>query len=344
MLTAGCSSAACRSSGTTFSRCRITGPASPPVSGEPEPSRSPAGTWDPRRPQPPRASARGPPSPAGPEAPGIPPNACGPRSAPGGCPPGACGRGGRAQLPPSGSWPGPCPGLRVPPVGPGACGRYMGSARGGTRAPVWQPIPAARRWLSVPARAPINWPAIDRAAVPARASVNCSPVPDRSAVDWPAVPDWPAVERARTGRAAIHGAAAGWRAVLRVAPGRGSRRREPSGLMPSGIARLTEPRPGRQIPWRPQQLAIVIVRCAVRPVRPARAGAVLGPVGAVVTGAPSSRQAEPIAAQAGVATFHQVTSWTPIVQPRCRTCAYLTSVGREKSPVGPRRLIVSNCP
>jgi hypothetical protein len=100
---------------------------------------------------------------------------------------------------------------------------------------------------------------------------------------------------------------------------------------------------GRHLPGPSQQLAVLIVVSIVRPVR-AWAVPIPGvrPVGAAIAQASSPRLAVGIAAQAGVATFHQVPPglYCPAAP---RDMLYLTSVGRDKSPVEPRRPIVINC-
>jgi hypothetical protein len=96
---------------------------------------------------------------------------------------------------------------------------------------------------------------------------------------------------------------------------------------------------GRHLSGAPQQLAVLVFVGIVRPVR---ARAVIGAVGAAIVQASSPGQAIGIAAGAGIATFHQVPPgrWCPAA-PQDRP--YLMSVGREKSPVGPGRPIVINC-
>ena len=149
----------------------------------------------------------------------------------------------------------------------------------------------------------------------------------------------PAVHRAPVHRAAAVQAPVAGRAVRREAVSRACRRRREAARRAGARAvRLVEARLGRPFSRSPQQLAVLVVGA----IRPVRARAVLRPVGAAVTQASSPGHAVGIAAQAGVATFHQVPPG------RCCPAApqdlpYLMSVGREKSPVGPRRPIVINC-
>ena len=126
----------------------------------------------------------------------------------------------------------------------------------------------------------------------------------RSAIRRASVPRTP-VHRAPVRGACGHGAGVARRAVRREAVGRVSgRRRETARRRPQArTAGLVGARLGRHFPGAPQQLAVLVVTGIVRPVR---ARAVVRPVGAAVTQASSPGQAIGIAAQAGVATFHQV--------------------------------------
>jgi hypothetical protein len=125
----------------------------------------------------------------------------------------------------------------------------------------------------------------------------------RSAIRRASVPRTP-VHRAPVRGACGHGAGVARRAVLREAVGRASGRRETARRRPQArTAGLVGARLGRHFPGAPQQLAVLVVIGIARPVR---ARAVLRPVGAAVTQASSPGQAIGIAAQAGVATFHQV--------------------------------------
>ena len=126
----------------------------------------------------------------------------------------------------------------------------------------------------------------------------------RSAVRRTPVPRTP-VHRAPVRGACGHGAGVARRAVRREAVGRVSgRRRETARRRPHArTARLVRARLGRHFPGAPQQLAVLVVIGIVRPVR---ARAVVRPVGTAVTQASSPGHAIGIAAQAGVATFHQV--------------------------------------
>ena len=127
----------------------------------------------------------------------------------------------------------------------------------------------------------------------------------------------PAVRRPPVHRAAVRGACGHRAAVARRAVGCEAvgqvcgRRREAARRRPHArTARLERPFPGAS-----QQLAVLVV-VAVRPVR---ARVVVWPVGAAITQASSPGQAIGIAAQAGVATFHQVPPGL-VTQPRRRTC------------------------
>jgi hypothetical protein len=133
----------------------------------------------------------------------------------------------------------------------------------------------------------------------------------------------PAVRRTPVHRAPVRGArghraAVDRRAVRREAvsgvPGR--RREAARRRAHARSARLVETRLGRYFSGAPQQLAVLVV---VGTVRPVRAGAVVRPVRAAFTQASSPGQAIGIAAQAGVATFHQVPPGL-VTQPRRRTC------------------------
>jgi hypothetical protein len=128
----------------------------------------------------------------------------------------------------------------------------------------------------------------------------------------------PAVRRPPVQRTAVRGARGHRTAVARRAVGREAvgricgRRREATRRRPHArTARLERPFPGAS-----QQLAVLVVVVAVRPVRPR---VVVWPVGAAITQASSPGQAIGIAAQAGVATFHQVPPGL-VTQPRRRTC------------------------
>jgi hypothetical protein len=114
-----------------------------------------------------------------------------------------------------------------------------------------------------------------------------------------------------------HGSAAAGRARGREVIGRVPRgRREASRRAHACAVRLARARLGRRISGSPQQLAVLVVVGAVRPVRPRAA---LWPVGAAFAQASSPVQAVAIAAPAGVATFHQVPLLDLVVQPRRRT-------------------------
>ena len=133
----------------------------------------------------------------------------------------------------------------------------------------------------------------------------------------------PAVRRTAVHRATVrgargHGAAVARCAIRRQAVSRvsGRRREAARRRAHARAARLVEARLGRHLSGAPQQLAVLVV---VGTVRPVRAGAVVRPVGAAFTQASSPGQAIGIAAQAGVATFHQVPPGL-VTQPRRRTC------------------------
>jgi hypothetical protein len=190
---------------------------------------------------------------------------------------------------PGGSWSLPRTRL-IPASAHPACGarrrsaiRAIGARR--NPAPVRQPVLAAR-----------HRPAVQRSPV------QRSPV-QRSRVRRPSV-HGARVRRASVQRSRVHRAAVAGRAVGRVAVGRVSRWWwEASRRAHARAARLTKARLRRHFPGAPQQLSVLVV---VGTVRPVRAPAVIGAVGAAIAQASSPGQAIGIAAQAGVATFHQV--------------------------------------
>jgi len=154
----------------------------------------------------------------------------------------------------------------------------------------------------------------------------------------------PAVRRTPVHRAPVggprgHRAGFARRAVRREAVSGVSGRREAARRRAHARASRLAAWLRRRFSGAPQQLAVLVVIDTVRPVR---AGAVVRPVGAAFAQASSPGQAIGIAAQAGVATFHQVPPG--LGHPAApQDMPYLTSVGREKSPVGPRRSIVIYC-
>jgi hypothetical protein len=183
-------------------------------------------------------------------------------------------------------------------------------ARGVPRARLipWSPrsTPWARRLRAVRAIGARRNPAPVRQPILApghRPAIRGSSLP-RTSVPRTSVPRAP-VHRAPVRGACGHGAGVARRAARCEAVGRVSgRRRETARRRPQArTAGLVGARPGRHFPGAPQQLAVLVVIGVVRPVR---ARAVVRPVGAAVTQASSPGQAIGIAAQAGVATFHQV--------------------------------------
>jgi hypothetical protein len=112
------------------------------------------------------------------------------------------------------------------------------------------------------------------------------------------------VHRAPVRGARGHGIAVARRAVRRVAVGGvpGRRRETPRRRAHACAARLVEARLGRRFSGPPQQVPVFVVGT----VRPVGACALVRPVGTAIAQASSPGQAISIAAQAGVATFHQV--------------------------------------
>ena len=128
----------------------------------------------------------------------------------------------------------------------------------------------------------------------------------------------PAVRRTPVPGPPVPGPPVAWHAVRRETVGRvrGGRREAPRRRAHSRPARLAGSWLWRHISGPPQQLAVLVL---VGTVRAVRGRAVLRPVGAAIAQAPSPGQAIGIAAQAGVATFHQVPPGL-VVRPRRRTC------------------------
>jgi hypothetical protein len=191
--------------------------------------------------------------------------------------------------------------------------------------------PVSAGWNPAPVRQPVL-AAGHRSAV-RRASVHRARV-RRASVHRPRV-HRTAVSGCTVGRVAAGWVRVGWVRVGRVSGRRGEapRRAHARTALPmeTGLR--------RHFPGAPQQVAVIVVACIVPPVR---ARAVVRPVGAAIAQASSPGQAIGIAAQAGVATFHQVPPG-PCCPAEPQDKPYLTSVGREKSPEGPRRSIVINC-
>ena len=145
--------------------------------------------------------------------------------------------------------------------------------------------------------------------------------------------------------------------VARDAVRRDSARREPARLARLAwvrASRLAEPLlPGRHIARAAQQLPVVVFLGVYRSARPGGIVllgrvrvAIVGRVGswAVAATIPlASRRTVRVTAEAGVATFHQLPPGPKCPAAPRDICPYLLSVGRQKSPVGPRRLIVTNC-
>ena len=164
-----------------------------------------------------------------------------------------------------------------------------------------------------------------------------------------------AVGPATTGHAVITGHATVARdAVRRDSARRDRARREPAWLAWVRASRLAEPLlPGRHIARAAQQLPVVVFLGVYRSARPGGI-VLLGRVRVAIVGRVrswavaatiplASRRTVRVTAEAGVATFHQLPPGPKCPAAPRDICPYLLSVGRQKSPVGPRRLIVTNC-
>ncbi len=147
------------------------------------------------------------------------------------------------------------------------------------------------------------------------------------------------VHRAAVHRAAVHRAPVAGRAVRREAVSRACRRRREAARRAGARAvRLVEARLGRHFSRAPQQLAVLVVRC-----HPARSGPRRPPAGR--RGGHPGVFAWACRRHRGPGRCRHVppgTSWT-CCPAAPQDLPYLMSVGREKSPVGPRRPIVINC-
>ena len=138
---------------------------------------------------------------------------------------------------------------------------------------------------------------------------------------------------------------AGYAAMARACA-RGAARRKPAWLAWGRASRLAEPLllPGRHFARPAKQLSVVVFLDVYRSARSGRiillvlgggvaliGGIVSRTVAAAIPLAPG--RTVRVAAEAGVATFHQIPPglWCPAA-PR-DICPYLSSVGRQKSPV-----------
>jgi hypothetical protein len=215
--------------------------------------------------------------------------------------------------------------------------------------PVVPPRCPARRGGS---RRPVKAVRARRHPAPVRQPVL--PTWHRPALGRPAI-ERPAIERPALGRAspghgaAVRGAAVGhaalrWAAVRGAAVGPGTARRKPARLAWGRGSRLAEPLlPGRHFARPAKQLSVVVFLDVYRSARSGRiillvlggGVAFIGGIGsrAVAAAIPlAPGRTVRVAAEAGVATFHQIPPglWCPAA-PR-DICPYLSSVGRQKSP------------
>src|SRR5580658_2563686 len=173
--------------------------------------------------------------------------------------------------------------------------------------------------MSAVPRSSVSQAGVPRAAH--RSAVPRSSVP-RSSVPQAAVPRAARrsnVPRATVGLAPHRGPAVRGITVPRATAGIAARagRREAARLAQARTPLLTEPRAHLELVGSSQQLAVVVVLGPRPPVHPVGVGPLVHrtpwPVGAVFTRLAPSGQTVGIAAQTGVATFHQLPPG-PIVQ------------------------------